>query len=51
MGTYHAEIDGVWRERPVEPTRRIGRSEARCLMLDWVYDAAEVAAKTRVITE
>ena len=30
--------DGVWRERPVAPTREITRREANCLLMDWGYD-------------
>jgi hypothetical protein len=41
--------DGVWRERPVEPTREIGKTEARKLMLDWGYDLKEIAQKTRAL--
>lgn len=43
--------DGQWRESPCSPTRRIDRSEARCLMLDWGYDVADVARETRKISE
>ncbi len=39
--------DGVWRDRPVESTREIDLSEARCFLLDWGYDPTEVAQKTR----
>ena len=39
--------DGVWRERPCEPTREISKGEARCLMLDWGYSPKEVAAATK----
>lgn len=41
--------DGVWREHPVEPTRRITKSEARALMLDWGYSPTKVAKVTRRI--
>jgi hypothetical protein len=43
--------DGQWREHPCSPTRRIDRDEARCLMLDWGYEVAEVAAETRKIID
>jgi len=40
--------DGVWRERPVEPSRELGVSEARRLLLDWGYDPAEVVQMLEV---
>jgi hypothetical protein len=39
--------DGVWRARPVEPTRQITRSEARALLLDWGYAPRDIARLTR----
>lgn len=41
--------DGQWREHPCSPTRKIDRSEARCIMLDWRYPVEEVAKVTRQI--
>lgn len=41
--------DGVWRERPCSPTRKLTRKEARCIMLDWGVAAPEVARLTRQI--
>lgn len=35
----------------MEPTRTIGRDEARCLMLDWGYDPADVAAITKQLND
>lgn len=35
--------DGIWRERPVEPTREISPTDAKRLMLDWGYDPKEIS--------
>lgn len=47
-GAYdRTDGDGVWRDRPVEPSREIGLSEARRYLLDWGYTPAEIARLTR----
>jgi hypothetical protein len=43
--------DGVWRERPIEPTREISQTEARKLLLDWGYDPKEIAQKTHALKD
>lgn len=38
--------DGVWRERPCGPTRKLERSEVRRILLNWGWEPDEVAAVT-----
>lgn len=40
------DADGVWRDYPIERTRRIEASEARALLLDWGYSPSDVARMT-----
>lgn len=42
--------DGVWRDSPCDPTRKLTRSEAVSLMLDWGYEPKDVAEVTRNLT-
>lgn len=39
--------EGVWRDRPVEPTRQITRQEAIALLLDWGLEPQSAARLTR----
>ncbi len=38
----HDRMDGsgVWREKPIEPTRQLSRAEAIIVLLDWGLDPA-----------
>lgn len=38
--------DGVWKERPCSPSRKLDRTEARYMLLDWGWEPAEVATVT-----
>lgn len=39
--------DGVWRERPVAPSRQLPRQEAIAMLLDWGETPAEASRMTR----
>lgn len=42
-GSYdRLDGDGVWRERPVEPTRKVGLAEAVALARSWGYSEEEI---------